>query len=99
MAAGTKLFPKRALLNLRVLYLRPEGRRLKYVLSGWVVSCAIEFAMRVMDLLFSSVRLGVGRPISLAAVLVMRVSLARLVTESIVKKHVEQYRGMGWMIL
>ena len=69
------------------------------MLSGWVVSCAIEFAMRVMDLLFSSVGLGLGRPIRLVDVLVMRVSLARLVTESIVKKHVEQYRRMGWMIL
>ena len=76
MAAGTKLFLKRALLNLRVLYLRPEGRSLMYLLSGWVVSCTMELAMRVMDLLFSSVRLGVGRPMILAAVFVMRVSLA-----------------------
>ena len=55
----------------------------------------MELAMRVMDLLFSSVRLGVGRPMILAAVFVMRVSLAWFVTESIVKKHVEQYRRMG----
>ena len=55
----------------------------------------MEFAMRVMDLWLSSVRLGVGRPMILEAVFVMRVSLARLVTESIVKKHVEQYRRMG----
>ena len=53
------------------------------------------FARQVMDLLFSSVRLGVGRPKILAAVFVMCVSLARLVTESILKKHVEQYRRMG----
>ena len=59
------------------------------------MSCAMVFAMRVMDLLFSSVRLGVGRPMILAAVFVMRVSLARLVTESILKKHVEQYRRVG----
>ena len=49
------------------------------------------FARRVTDLLFSSVRLGVGRPMILAAVFVMRVSLAWWVTESVLKKHVEQY--------
>lgn len=60
-----------------------------------MISCAMVFARQVMDLLFSSVRLGVGRPKILAAVFVMCVSLARLVTESILKKHVEQYRRMG----
>ncbi|KAG9335042.1 hypothetical protein JZ751_005717 [Albula glossodonta] len=29
MAAGTRLLPKRALLHLRDLYLRPEGSRVK----------------------------------------------------------------------
>ena len=53
------------------------------------------FASREMDLLFISERLGVGRPMILAAVFVMRVSLARLVTDSMVWKHVEQYRRMG----
>ena len=48
-----------------------------------------------MDLLFSSVRLGAGRPLILAAVFVMRVSLAQLVTESMLKKHVEHYRRIG----
>ena len=48
------------------------------------MSCTMDFAMRIMDLLFNSVRLGVGRPMSLAAVFVMRVTLARLVRESIV---------------
>ena len=42
------------------------------------------FASREMDLLFNSVRLGVGSPMIFAAVFVMRVSLTRLVTESIV---------------
>ena len=46
--------------------------------------------MREIDLLFRSVRLGVGRPMILAAVFVMRVSLTWFVTESMVKKHVEQ---------
>lgn len=52
VAAGTRLFLKWALLNLRVLYLRPEGRRLMYLLSGWMVSLTRELAMCVMDLLF-----------------------------------------------
>ena len=95
MAAGIRLFPSQALLNLVVLYLRPEGRGIIYWYTGRVMSCAMVFARRVMDLLFSSVRLGVGRPMILAAVFVMRVSLARLVTESILKKHVEQYRRVG----
>ena len=99
MAAGIRLFPRRALLNLMVLYLCPEANRVMYWCSGRVVSCTIEFARRLMDFLFSSVRLGMGRPMILAAVFVMRVSLARLVTESMVKKHVEQYRRMGWIML
>ena len=36
------------------------------------MSWTIVLAMRVMDLLFSTVRLGVGRPMILAAVFVMR---------------------------
>ena len=52
--------------------------------------CATVFAMRVMALQLSSERLGVGRAIILAAVLVMRVSLTRFVTESMLKKQVEQ---------
>lgn len=34
IAAGIRLFPRRALLNLRVLYLRPEGSGMKYWCSG-----------------------------------------------------------------
>ena len=41
-----------------------------------MVSCAIVFAMHMMALHLSSERLVVGRPIILAAGLVMRVSLA-----------------------
>ena len=48
-----------------------------------------------MYLLFKSERLGVGMPMILATVFVMRVSLVRFVTESMVKKQVEQYRRMG----
>ena len=84
MAEGIRLFPRRALLNLIVLYLRPEGSGIMYWFSGWVISCTMVFANRVMDLLFNSVRLGVGRPMIFAAVFVMPVSLARLVTESMV---------------
>lgn len=50
------------------------------------MSCSVEVAMRVMAILFNSVRLGVGKPIILAAVLVMRVSLAQFLTESMLKK-------------
>ncbi|XP_059209441.1 uncharacterized protein LOC131988339 [Centropristis striata] len=48
-----------------------------------------------------SVRLGVGSPIILAAILVMRVSLARLVTVSMLKKQEEQeeqYVRMGFAL-
>jgi len=55
--------------------------------------------MRAMALLFSSVRLAVGKPIILAAAWVMRVSLARLVTVSMLKKQMEQYSRMSWMML
>lgn len=46
------------------------------------MSCCIVFAIRVIALLFNSVRFGVGRPIILEAVVVMRVSLVLLETES-----------------
>lgn len=51
------------------------------------MSCALELEMREIALLLSSVRLGVGMPIILAAVLVMHVSLAQLVTDSKLKKQ------------
>ncbi len=54
------------------------------------MSCATVFAVRAMALQLSSVRLGVGRPVILAAVLVTCVSLTRFVTESMLKKQVEQ---------
>lgn len=44
---------------------------------------AIVVAMRAMVLMFSSPSLGVGRPVTQAAVSVMCVSLARLVTDKI----------------
>lgn len=62
MAAGIRLFPSRAFLSLSVRYLHPEGNGMRYWLSGCVVSRSIDFAKRVMALLFNSVRLGVGRP-------------------------------------
>ena len=52
--------------------------------------CAIVFAMCMMALQLSSERLGVGRAIILAAVLIMCVSLTQFVTESMLKKQVEQ---------
>jgi len=53
-------------------------------------------AMREMALLISIVRLGVGSPVTLAAVCV---SLVRLVTAIILKKQAEQYMRMGLIML
>ncbi len=47
MAEGTRLLPKRALLHLTALYLRPEGSGAKSSLSGCVESC-IEITMHVI---------------------------------------------------
>ncbi len=51
-------------------------------------SCSIEIAMRVIALLLSSVKLGVGRPIMFAAILDTFVSLVRFLTESMLKTTV-----------
>lgn len=59
----------------------------------------IEVAIYEMALLFRSVRLGVGRPIILEAVVVIRVSLVLFLTDNILKKQVEQYRRMDWIML
>ncbi len=58
MAEGTRLLPKRALLHLTALYLRPEGSGAKSSLSRCVEYC-IEITMHVIALSLSSVRLGV----------------------------------------
>lgn len=50
---------------------------------------AIEITMCAMALLFSSVRLGAGRPIIQAAVLVMHVNFAQLVMDDMLKKQVK----------
>lgn len=63
------------------------------------MSCSIEIATCVMALLFSSVLLSVKRPIILAAVVVICVSLALFLTDDILQKQVEQYRRMDWIIL
>lgn len=55
--------------------------------------------MHEMALLFSSARLRVGRPIILAAMSEMSLSLVQLVTDTMLKKQVEQYNVMGCMIL
>lgn len=56
VAAGIKLFSMQAFLNLSVQYLQPEASGIRYWLSR---SCYVEAAKHLMDLLFSSVRLGV----------------------------------------
>ncbi len=50
-----------------------------------MVICVVGVAMHGMALLFSSVRVGVGRLISLAAVLGMCVMLAQSVTDKVRK--------------
>ena len=90
MAAGIRLLLRWALLHLRDLYLHPEGSSVKLWLSGWVMSCVIVVAMRAMALLLSSERLGVGSPIILAAIFVIRVSLVRFLTGSMLKKQMEK---------
>ena len=54
------------------------------------MSHVIVVAMRAMALLLSSERLGVGSPIILATILVMPVSLVRFLTDSMLKKQMEQ---------
>ncbi len=83
MAEGIRLLPKWALLHLIALYLRPEGSGAIYSLSGCVESCSIEIAMHVIALLLSSVRLGVERPLTFAAILDTFESLVWFLTESI----------------
>ncbi len=56
MAEGTRLLPKRALLHLTALYLRPEGSGAK---SSICVESCIEITMHVIALSLSYVRLGV----------------------------------------
>ena len=52
--------------------------------------CVIVVATCAMALMLSSERLGVGSPIILAAILVMRVSLVWFLTDSMLKKQMEQ---------
>lgn len=71
---------------------------MRWWLRGGVISCSIVDAMHAMAFVFRSVRLGVGRPIILLALLVMDVSLEWFLTERLLKKQVEQYSRMGWII-
>lgn len=61
------------------------------------MSCAIVFAMRLRTLQLSCERLGVGRPVILAAVLVLRVSLTRFVSkqDGLNNTLVQQQEEMG----
>ena len=53
---------------------------MKYGLRGWLGACAMILALRAMALLLRSERLGVGRPMILDALCVMRMSLFLLET-------------------
>lgn len=68
-------------------------------MSGCVVCCSIEVAKHLMDLLFSSVRLTVERPIILEARCVMRVNFVQLETKSMLKMHLEPYRRIDCAML
>lgn len=70
MADGMKLLLKRARLPARDLYLPPEGSKVKCSWRGWLGSCAMVCALRVMAWLLRSDRLGVGRPVILETVCV-----------------------------
>lgn len=84
MAAGIMLFPRRAFLHVSALYLHPEGSRASCWFSG-CVWCPIEVAMRAMALLFSSVRLGVQRPIILAEIKCVLSFTATLLTTKYIR--------------
>lgn len=64
--------------------------------SGCVMPCSFEIAMSVMALLFKSVRLGVGKPIIVAAVVIMQGSLEPFLTDNMLKKQVEQNGKVGF---
>lgn len=57
---------------------------MRWWLRGWLLSCSNEC---------------VGRAIILLAFLVMNVSLEGFLTDKFLKKQVEQYSTMGWMML
>lgn len=52
-------------------------------------SCSIKVAVCVMDMLYRSDMFGVGKPFLLEAMVVMCVSLALFLTDSILKKQVD----------
>lgn len=83
-ADGSKRLLKRALLQFSVLYLRPEGRRLKWVLRGCSVSIAVVLARRAIALSLSSEMLGVPERIVFEAMCVILLSLFWLETASMV---------------
>ncbi len=82
MGEGIGLLPKRALLHLIALNLRPEDSGAKH--SSVDVWSPV-LLKRVIALLLSSVRFGVERPITFAAILDPFVSLVRFLTKHIVK--------------
>lgn len=92
LAEWIRLFPKQAPLHLSALYLCPDGSGTRVVSSGCVMSCS-EDATHVVAVLFISVRLVVGWSMILAAVLVMCVSWAQFLTESMLKR---QQGWAGW---
>lgn len=79
LVRGSYCCRNEALLHLHASYLHPQGSRVRYWLSGWVL-------MREIVWFFSSVRLGDGSPGQLS------VNLAWLVTNSI--KYMSLWKRM-----
>lgn len=69
-------------------------------MSGCVVCCSIDVAKHLMDLLFSSVRLIVERPVFLEArCVMMRVNLFQFETKTMLKTHLEPYGRIDCVML
>lgn len=62
---------------------------MRWVLSGLVMSCSIQFAMALS---FRSASFDVWRAIILEAIVVMCMSLALFLPDNMLEKQVEQYK-------
>ena len=90
MADGTKLRLNRTRFQVRTLYLRPNLSFMKCGFRGWLGSCVIIRALRVMASVLRSERLEVGSPMIFEALFVMRVSLFLSTTSNMLWKQGEQ---------
>ncbi len=98
IAVGTKLLLKLVLLHIGHLYLRPDGRGMKYRWSGWSGTFRIMCAFRIVSEVTQSDNLIVRIPIILAKLSIFE-SLFLLTTVSIWKKQMAPYIRTGSIIL